>query len=109
MRVFIREEKRDVHIRIYGIGGEQRTKEFFDAVFVDMSCVYPTTEEERAEYGTTGVYTFESRAAFDKFCEYLEILQETLDTMQRHLSTKIPLRNTALNMKITLYNGRIEK
>ena len=57
MRVFIREEKRDVHIRIYGIGGEQRTKEFFDAVFVDMSCVYPTTEKERAEYGTTGVYT----------------------------------------------------
>ena len=85
MRVFIREEKRDVHIRIYGIGGEQRTKEFFDAVFVDMSCVYPTTEEERAEYGTTGVYTFESRAAFDKFCEYLEILQETLDTIAEAL------------------------
>ena len=85
MRVFIREEKRDVHIRIYGIGGEQRTKEFFDAVFVDMSCVYPTTEEERAEYGTTGVYTFESRAAFDKFCEYHEILQETLDTIAEAL------------------------
>lgn len=79
MRVFIREEKRDVHIRIYGIGGEQRTKEFFDAVFVDMSCVYPTTEEERAEYGTTGVYTFESKAAFDKFCVYLEKLQDTID------------------------------
>ena len=74
-----------MHIRIYGIGGEQRTKEFFDTVFVDMSCVYPTTEEERAEYGTTGVYTFESRAAFDKFCEYLEILQETLDTIAEAL------------------------
>ena len=54
MRVFIREEKRDVHIRIYGIGGEQRTKEFFDAVFVDMSWVCSPREEERAEYGTTG-------------------------------------------------------
>lgn len=29
MRVFIREEKRDVHIRIYGIGGEQHTKKIF--------------------------------------------------------------------------------
>lgn len=34
---------------------------------------------------TTGVYTFESRAAFDKFCEYLEILQETLDTIAEAL------------------------
>ena len=31
------------------------------------------------------VYTFESRAAFDKFCEYLEILQETLDTIAEAL------------------------
>ncbi len=85
MRVFIREEKRDVHIRIYGIGGEQHTKEFFDAVFVNMSCIYPTTEAEKKEYDTDAVYTFESRAAFDQFCEYLEILQDTLDTISEAL------------------------
>ena len=63
MKVFILEEKRNVHIRIYGIGGEQRTKEFFDAVFVNMPCIYPTADDEKSAYGT----------------ESLEPLQETLD------------------------------
>lgn len=85
MKVFILEEQREVHIRIYGIDGEQHTKEFFDAVFVGMSCVYPTTDEEKSEYGTDAIYTFESRAAFNKFCEYLEILQDTLDTISEAL------------------------
>ena len=85
MKVFILEEHREVHIRIYGIDGEQHTKEFFDAVFVGMSCVYPTTDKETSEYGTDAIYTFESKAAFDKFCEYLEILQDTLDTIAEAL------------------------
>lgn len=79
MKVFILEEQREVHIRIYGVDGEQRTKEFFDAVFVNMSCVYLTTEDERKKYHTNGIYTFESRAAFNKFCTFLEKLQDTLD------------------------------
>lgn len=85
MKIFILEEQREVHIRIYGIDGEQHTKEFFDAVFVGMSCVYPTTDKETSEYGTDAIYTFESRAAFNKFCEYLEILQDTLDTISEAL------------------------
>lgn len=85
MKVFILEEEREVHIRIYGIDGEQRTKEFFDAVFVNMSCIYPTTEAEKKEHDTDAVYTFESKAAFYKFCEYLERLQETLDTIAEAL------------------------
>ena len=85
MKVFILEEEREVHIRIYGIDGEQRTKEFFDAVFVNMSCIYPTTEAEKKEHDTDAVYTFESKAAFDKFCEYLEKLQDTLDTISEAL------------------------
>ena len=85
MKIFILEERREVHIRIYGIDGEQRTKEFFDAVFVNMSCIYPTTESEKKEYDTDAVYTFESKAAFDKFCEYLEKLQDTLDTISEAL------------------------
>ena len=85
MKVFILEEEREVHIRIYGIDGEQRTKEFFDAVFVNMSCIYPTTEAEKKEHDTDAVYTFESKAAFDKFCEYLEKLQDTLDTIAEAL------------------------
>ncbi len=85
MKIFILEEQWEVHIRIYGVDGEQRTKEFFDAVFVGMSCVYPTTDKEKSEYDTDAVYTFESRAAFDKFCEYLEILQDTLDTISEAL------------------------
>ena len=85
MKIFILEEEREVHIRIYGIDGEQRTKEFFDAVFVNMSCIYPTTEAEKKEHDTDAVYTFESKAAFDKFCEYLEKLQDTLDTISEAL------------------------
>ena len=85
MRIFILEEQREVHIRIYGVDGEQRTKEFFDAVFVGMSCVYPTTDKEKSEYGTDAAYTFESRAAFNKFCTYLEKLQDTLDTIAEAL------------------------
>ena len=85
MKIFILEEQRKVHIRIYGVDGEQRTKEFFDAVFVGMSCVYPTTNEERSEYGTDAIYTFESKAAFNKFCVYLEKLQDTLDTIAEAL------------------------
>lgn len=79
MKIFILEEQREVHIRIYGVDGEQRTKKFFDAVFVGMSCVYPTTDEEKSEYGTDSIYTFESRAAFNKFYVYLEKLQDTID------------------------------
>lgn len=85
MKIFILEEQRKVHIRIYGVDGEQRTKEFFDAVFVGMSCVYPTTNEEKSEYGTDAIYTFESKAAFNKFCVYLEKLQDTLDTISEAL------------------------
>ena len=85
MKIFILGEQRKVHIRIYGVDGEQRTKEFFDAVFVGMSCVYPTTNEEKSEYGTDALYTFESKAAFNKFCVYLEKLQDTLDTIAEAL------------------------
>lgn len=85
MKIFILEEQRKVHFRIYGVDGEQRTKEFFDAVFVGMSCVYPTTNEEKSEYGTDAIYTFESKAAFNKFCVYLEKLQDTLDTIAEAL------------------------
>lgn len=85
MKIFILEEQRKVHIRIYGVDGEQRTKEFFDAVFVGMSCVYPTTNEEKSEYGTDAIYAFESKAAFNKFCVYLEKLQDTLDTIAEAL------------------------
>ena len=79
MKIFILEEQREAHIRIYGINGEQRTKEFFDAVFVGMSCVYSTINEEKSECGTDAIYTFESKAAFNKFCVYLEKLQDTID------------------------------
>lgn len=50
-----------------------------------MSCVYPTTNEEKSEYGTDAIYTFESKAAFNKFCVYLEKLQDTLDTIAEAL------------------------
>ena len=50
-----------------------------------MSCIYPTTEAEKKEHDTDAVYTFESKAAFDKFCEYLEKLQDTLDTISEAL------------------------
>lgn len=81
MKVFIREDNTTDHIRIYGMSGEQKTEEFFDTVFTgkDMTQVYRTTDEERKEFGTDAVYTFYSRAAFDKFCEYLNILQGTID------------------------------
>ena len=86
MKVFILEEEREVHIRIYGVDGEQRTKEFFDAVFVNMSCIYPTTEAEKKEHDTDAVYTFESKAAFDKLCKYLDKLQGALDTISEALT-----------------------
>lgn len=65
--------------------GNSIQKKFFDAVFVNMSCIYPTTEAEKKEYDTDAVYTFESRSAFDKYCVYLEKLQDTLDTIAEAL------------------------
>ncbi len=80
MKVLILEEKRDLHFRIYGIDGEQRTEEFFKAVFGEkMSCIYPTTDAEREEYHSEAKYTLTCRAAYDKLCEYVTELQETLD------------------------------
>ena len=98
MKIFILEEQREVHIRIYGIGGEQLTKEFFDSVFVNMPCIYPTADDEKTAYGTDAGYTFESRAAFDKFCEFLEPLQETLDKIAEiKLSNSVSFQNAFKN------------
>lgn len=81
MKIFIREDESNYHVRIYGLNGEQKTEEFFGKVFTgkDMTQVYRTTDEERRQFNTEAVYTFYSRAAFDKFCEYIDILQETID------------------------------
>ena len=45
MKVLILEEKRDLHFRIYGIDGEQRTEEFFKAVFGEKNCMRYTPNQ----------------------------------------------------------------
>ena len=45
MRVFIREYCRDVTIRIYGLDGEERTREFFDKYFSDVRDVGKMSDE----------------------------------------------------------------
>ena len=49
MKVFIREYCRDVTIRIFGLDGEERTKEFFDKHFSDVRGVGKMSDEDRKE------------------------------------------------------------
>ena len=68
MKVFIKEYCRDVIVRIYGIDGEERTKEYFEKYFENVEGVYPTTDEEKESYNSEAVYTI-TKAEYYNFFE----------------------------------------
>lgn len=79
MKVFIREYCRDVNIRIYGIDGEEHTKEFFETYFRETIGVYTTTEEEHEHFGSEAEYTIEKADDYNMFAGQINNIQKAID------------------------------
>ena len=79
MKVFIREYCRDVNVRLYGIDGEERTKEFFQKYLSVAEGVYETTDEEKEDYFSEAVYTITNGAYFDCLAQEIDNIQKGID------------------------------
>ena len=79
MKVFVREYCRDVTVRIYGIDGEERTKEFFKKYFADVKGVYETTDEEREDYNSKAVYTITKAEYYNFLAQHIDNIQKGID------------------------------
>lgn len=79
MKVFVREYCRDVTVRIYGIDGEERTKEFFKKYFADVEGVYGTTDEEREDYNSEAVYTITKAEYYNFLAQHIDNIQKGID------------------------------
>lgn len=79
MKVFIREYCRDVTVRIYGIDGEERTKEFFSKYLCGIDGVYETTDEEHAEYRSEAEYTIVKAEYYNFFAQQIDNIQKGID------------------------------
>ncbi len=79
MKVFIKEYCRDVNIRIYGIDGEERTKEFFEKYFEETIGVYETTDEEHERFGSEAEFTIEKADDYNYFAGKISTIQQAID------------------------------
>lgn len=79
MKVFIKEYCRDVIVRIYGIDGEERTKEYFEKYFENVEGVYPTTDEEKESYNSEAVYTITKAEYYNFFAQQIDNIQKGID------------------------------
>lgn len=79
MKVFIREYCRDVNVRIYGVDGEERTKEFFQKYLSDAEGIYETTDEEKEDYLSEAVYTITKGEYYDCLAQEIDNIQKGLD------------------------------
>jgi len=79
LRVFIREYCRDVTIRIYGLDGEERTREFFDKYFSYVRDVGKMSDEARAENLSEAEYYIATAEEFEYFAQKVGYIQTAID------------------------------
>lgn len=79
MKVFIKEYCRDVTIRIFGIDGEEHTKDFFEKYFYDVIGVEIMTDEERSEFLSEAEFSIEKAAQFEFFAQHIGAIQTAID------------------------------
>lgn len=97
MKVFIRECCRDAVVKIYGIDGEEHTKEFFEKFFLGCADVYRTTEEEHTEYHSEAEFTVVKAGDFDCFAKNLGKLQNTIDIVAEELKRGKSIQDYTFN------------
>lgn len=85
MKVFIREYCRDVTVRIYGVDGEERTREFFEKYFSEVDGVYETTEEEHTKYCSEAEFTIERAEHYNFFAQQIDNIQRGIDDVAEAL------------------------
>ena len=83
MKVFIKEYCRDVTIRIFGMDGEEHTKDFFEKYFYDVIGVEIMTDEERSEFLSEAEFSIEKRHSLN--------FSPSISEQFRPLSTMLPL------------------
>ena len=79
MRVYIRDERQTVSVRLYGLDGEECTRQFFDTFFHDVKEAHETTDEEREISGTDAEYTIDEGRLFAAFAEIVGNIQDSID------------------------------
>ncbi len=79
MKVFIKEYCRDVTIRIFGMDGEEHTKDFFEKYFYDVIGVEIMTDEECSEFLSEAEFSIEKAAQFEFFAQHIGAIQAAID------------------------------
>lgn len=99
MKIFIREYCRDSVVKIYGIDGEEHTKDFFEKYFLGCQGVYRTTEEEHTEYLSEAEFTIVKADDFNFFAKNLGKLQNAINIVAEGLKR-------GENIQDYTFNGR---
>lgn len=79
MKVFIKEYCRDVTIRIFGIDGEEHTKDFFEKYLYNVIGVDIMTDDERTEYLSEAEFFIEKAAHFEFLAQHIGAIQTAID------------------------------
>lgn len=79
MKVFIKEYCRDVTVRIYGVDGEERTKEFFEKYFHNVIGVDIMTDDDRSENLSEAEYSIDTAEQFEFLAQYIGSIQTSID------------------------------
>ena len=91
MRVYIRDERKTVFVRLYGLDGEECTRQFFDTFFHDVIEVHETTDDERNSSGTDAEYTIDERRLFDAFVSVIGNIQDSIDHVAMAMIDEEPI------------------
>lgn len=91
MKVYIRDERKTVSLRLYGLDGEECTRRFFDTFLHDVIEVHETTGEERAETDTDAEYTIDERRLFDAFVRVIGNIQDSIDHVATAMIDEEPI------------------
>lgn len=83
MKVLILDTKAVRNATIWGIDGNDHTKEWFDKFLSDTDEIRPTTAEEKHEYGNDVEYAFDTDSNYTVFQSMRPQIQSAYDAIYK--------------------------
>lgn len=79
MRVLIADQNRTVTIRLYGLNGNEVTREYFSLFFLEVIEIHETTDTERNITGTDAEFTVATTEVYEALYNSIVAMQEAID------------------------------
>lgn len=100
MRVLIADQRKTVTIRLYGLTGNEVTREYFSLFFLEAVEIHETTDTEREITGTDAEFTVMTTDVYKELLVSVGKIQEALDDVSDRIDEGRSYEEFIVNNKI---------